>query len=59
MNRMQFFGITLAVVGAAGMLLGTVETAVASPVVTFGFLVVPVVFLCFLGYHAVTYLGYA
>lgn len=59
MNRVQFFGTVLVVVGAAGMLLGAAETAVASPVVTFSFLVVPVAFLFFLGYHAATYLGYA
>jgi type IV secretory pathway VirB3-like protein len=59
MNRIQFLGVTLVIVGLAGMLLGTVEIAVASPAVTFGLLVVPVAFLFFLSYHAATYLGYA
>jgi hypothetical protein len=58
MNRVQFLGTVLVLVGAAGMLFGAVETAVASPVVTFGFLLGPVAFLFFLGYHAATYLGY-
>jgi hypothetical protein len=59
MNRIEHLGTALVIIGAAGMLLGTVETAVASPAMTFGFLVVPVAFLLFLGYHAATYLGYA
>jgi|GEM_PF-4877577 len=58
MNRIQTLGMTLVIVGLTGMILGTVETAVASPIVTFGLLVVPVAFLFFLSYHAATYLGY-
>jgi hypothetical protein len=59
MNRIEYLGTALVLVGATGMLLRVVDTAVASPAVTFGFLLVPVAFLCFLGYHAATYLGYA
>jgi uncharacterized membrane protein YkgB len=59
MNRIQSLGVTLVIVGLAGMLLGTIEIAVASAAVTFGLLVVPVAFLFFLSYHAATYLGYA
>lgn len=58
MNRIQSLGVALVVIGLTGMLLGTVEMAVASPIVTFGLLVVPVAFLFFLSYHAATYLGY-
>jgi hypothetical protein len=58
MNRTQLLGVTFVIVGVAGMLLDTVETAVASPAVTFGLLVIPVAFLFFLSYHAATYLGY-
>jgi hypothetical protein len=58
MNRTQLLGMTFVIVGVAGMLLDTVETAVASSAVTFGLLVIPVAFLFFLSYHAATYLGY-
>jgi uncharacterized membrane protein YkgB len=58
MNTSQSLGVMLVIVGLAGMLLGIVETAVASLAVTLGLLVVPVAFLCFLSYHAATYLGY-
>ncbi|MGN8213708.1 MULTISPECIES: hypothetical protein [Halococcus] len=59
MNRIQRLGAAFVIAGATGLLLRVVETDVASPIVTFGFLLVPIAFLCFLSYHAVAYLGYA
>lgn len=58
MNRLQITGGILAVVGTTGLLLQTIEIGVASPVSTFGFLMIPVAFLFFLGYHACAYLNY-